>query len=218
MRSAFSIFALLMFLTASALANEPVKKEPAPAQESAKSEAAKEKPAVLKNPYLEKVDAKAKELAAALSEEESRNVGMVRQSFGVLRSIGVVRRNVDNAVKLCAKANPDMKKPLQERFDTWEGEVAKHLKAQEKNLKKAVSKDHFKQPGEVQEYLDLLDNAAGYAEEKMSKEVVTTPEACTHLQKSMDQTQKVLTDLLGELPWPQVAAAAPAEDLKKGTP
>ena len=209
MRFAFYLFfAIALFFPTAKIAANELKKDPAPA---ASESPEKQEP---QNPYLAKADTKAKELAAAMSDEEAHHAGLVRQSFGVMRSIGVVRRNVENAVKLCGKDNPDLKDAIDARFTAWNGEIGTALKEQEKHFKKAVSADFFKKPGDVQAYLDLLDNAAGYAEEKMDKQVVTTPDACTDLQTSMDTTQKTLLELLAGLPWPGSPSAIPFEGAK----
>lgn len=187
----------------------------APAAATAK-EADKTKATPPANPYIVKIDEMAKDLAGKLSSEEAEALGLVRHSFGLVRSVGVVRRNVEHATGLCLKANPDMKAQMSPRFDSWNAKIKTALDEQDRNLKRASGKENFKDPAAVKAYLDLLDKAGKYAEEHLDVQVVTTPEACARLQKSMDETETVLTGLIHEIKWPSTPAADPAKDAGSG--
>lgn len=181
---------------------------PAPAKETKKQDAA---PAAA-NPYLAQIDDMAKDLAGKLSPEEAEALGLVRHSFGLVRSVGVVRRNVEHATGLCLKANPDMKTRMGSRFETWNAKIVAALDEQDRNLKRAAGKENFRNPAAVKAYLDLLDKAGKYAEDRLDVQVVTTPEACARLQQSMDETETVLTGLIRDIKWPSPSAADPADE------
>mgnify|MGYP007077435596 CR=1 FL=1 len=166
-------------------------------------------PAAVKvdNPHLVKVEDMAKALAESLNEEQSEALGLIRLSFGMVRSVSVVRDNVGDAVKKCGDDNEDMKDDLSARHKAWDDNIAPLIAKNEKLLSGALSKDRFgDHAGKVEAYLDELDKAAIHAEEKLDKQIVTTPEACTHLLESMDETEATLVALLDDITWPEDGA------------
>ncbi|GEM_PF-2809716 len=214
------ILPLLLLLTmfiAPAYAEE---KAAAPAGEPPAAAAEQEVPKALteSNPHMKEMNEKAKELAKVLTEEEARALAPIRDNFGVLRSIDIARKSVEEAVSLCAEKNPDLKNDITTRHKTWDSEIAAALKMQEKTLDKVVNKDRFKNPAQIKEYLGSIDKAAHYADESIEKKIITTPDACKNLMGSMDETQKTILGLVTEMKWPGDAPAATPEQGGVATP
>ena len=57
----------------------------------------------------------------------------------------------------------------------------------------------FDNPKQVREYLDAIDEMAEYADDRLEKKVVTTPEACRHLIDSMDKSSEVILGLIAAM-------------------
>lgn len=163
------------------------------------------------NPHIQVMNDKAKALAGSLSEEESKDLGLIRENFGILRSIEVARKTVKEAVDLCADKNADLKGDITAKHKSWHDEIGTVLDKQEKELEKSISKDHFSKHKEIKAYLDSIDEAASYADGKIEKDIVTTPEACKNLMGSMDDTKTVIISLISELSWPGDTAKAEPE-------
>ena len=155
------------------------------------------------NPHLITINETAQELAQELTTEEAQRLNVVRENFGILRSIDVARNSVEEATKLCAEKNPDLSEKITARHKTWHSEIGKALDAQEKQLEESISSKNFAEPKKIEGYLDTIDRAAKHADENIEKKSVTTPEACTNLMNSMDNTQEVILGLVTALSWPQ---------------
>lgn len=154
------------------------------------------------NPHIEKMNEKAKALAQSLTEQEAKDLGQIRGNFGVLRSIGIIRKGVGEAVSLCAEKNPDLSEPIKTRHEKWLSDINAGLEKQEKSLEDALGGKRFTDEKQVRDYLDTVDAAAEYADKNMEKTIVTTPEACTKLKDSMDETQGVILKLITDMTWP----------------
>jgi hypothetical protein len=79
-------------------------------------------------------------------------------------------------------------------------------------MDKAIKKSAFPDEKKVKSYLNLIDEAAGHADKQLEKTVVTTPEACDHLLKSMDETETTVSKLLTEIKWPMLEEKPAAEE------
>jgi hypothetical protein len=157
------------------------------------------------NPYLSQIEKKTEELGAKLNKQAQEHLYYVREGFGVTRVIGIVRSDVDAAVKACGKANPDMKADIEAQFAAWKAEVDPVVKEKEKNIEAAINEQTYLKPKEIKDYLKLIELAGQHANQDLDKQIVTTPEKCKDLMESMDDTQAVVSKLLGDmklLPWP----------------
>jgi len=74
-------------------------------------------------------------LLDTLPSQNQKVFFILRNKHSVIRSIGVVQRDVKNAVTACGKENPDLKKPMRDRFKDWQNAVSPILKEAEKFLK-----------------------------------------------------------------------------------
>jgi len=174
---------------------------------------------VVSNPYLPKIEQKTEELGAKLNKQAQEHLYYVREGFGVTRVIAIVRSDVDAAVKACGKANPDMKADIEAEFTAWKAEVDPVVKEKEKAIEAAITEQTYLKPKEIKDYLKLIEQAGQHANKGLDKQIVTTPEKCKDLMESMDETQSVVSKLLGNmkfLPWPP--AGDDAAEPKASTP
>lgn len=157
------------------------------------------------NPYIPKLDKKSREIGAKLTRQQLDHLYHLREGFGTLRAVSMVRRDVGNAVKACAKANPEIRDGIQKQFSDWTNAVDPIVTEKEHAIDVAVDAQTYAKPKDIRDYLKLIEQTADYANRNIDKEIVTTPEACNKLSTSMDKTQDVVSKLLAEmeiLPWP----------------
>jgi len=181
-------------MTGSALAADPVKKDDSASQQEMKDE----------NPYIKVMNDKAKKLADSLTEKEAKTLGLIRENFGFLHSVDIARKSVKEAATLCMKENSSLKKAMKTRHQSWDTKIGDILVKQEKNLHDFISKDNFSDPAQIEDYLGSIDDMAEYAENKIQKNIVTTPEACKGLIDSMDHSEEVIVRILEGMTWPDV--------------
>lgn len=205
---------LLMTMLAAVMAGPVAAQEkaaPVPADETAApAEPAPQSAPV--NPHIQEMNDKARELAGVLTEEEAKTLSVIRDNFGILRSVGIARKSVDEAVSLCAKENPDLKKEITARHKQWDQKIGAALDHQENTLDGEITKERFQDPAMIKDYLGTIDKAAYYADENIEKKIITTAEACKNLMASMDETQRVILELVDGMKWPTGAAADKPKD------
>ncbi|MCB1556867.1 MAG: hypothetical protein KDJ15_06090 [Alphaproteobacteria bacterium] len=153
------------------------------------------------NPYLKSVESKARELSGLLSEDEVAAFVTIRDNFGMIRAVRIAGQDVTRAVKACGKDQPDLKQKMDDRLALWTKTLEPVLKDQASRMDKAV-KQNFRESGEVDAYLSLIDAAAHYADDQIDKTPVTTSAACEGLLTSMDRSQDQIEALLKALSWP----------------
>lgn len=206
-------FVLSMMITAAlwSLALPVLSSSPAQAQEATTpvtAPAEKTAPTPPADPALAKLEKRSIELVDSLKEEELKHLFHIRESFGSTRAVKVVRGDVQNAVKACASANPEMKEKMEGRFAAWSGSIDPVVKAKEKETDAAIAAQTYLKPKEIKDYLKMIEKAADNVDKDITKVPVTTVEACEGLLKSMDNTEVVLTELIKGMalaPWPPVA-------------
>jgi hypothetical protein len=163
------------------------------------------------NPHVAKVEQKARELIAPLSQGQMKDLFLLREGYGLIRSVEIVQRDIGRAVRLCGEDNPDLKEPMAARFRKWTDTVSPVLKDKMSTLQKAIDTQSFAKPDKIRGYFKALDDAATYAEKKFDKRVVTTPDACKSLLQSMNGTEKEISGIMSDLEVPQFSPA-PAHD------
>lgn len=159
----------------------------------------------LDNPYLPKIEKATNDLGDKLDKNALKHLYYVREGFGATRAVMLVRRDIDAAVKACGKANPDMKADIDQEFAKWTGEVDPIVKQNETMINRAIADQTYIKPKEIHDYLKLIQQAGEHANKVIDKQIVTTPEACESLEKSMDRTRTAVSKLLSEmklLVWP----------------
>ena len=166
------------------------------------------------NPHFKAVEDKARALVTPLSQSQMQDLYILRDGYGLIRSVEIVQRDIGRAVRLCGEDNPAMKDEMDGRFKSWRDAVEPVLDDRMAALKKAVDTQTFAKPAQIRDYFDALDDAAIYAEKKFDKRVITSPDACRSLLDSLDESQDQVAELMKELrvPEPSAAEDAPAAD------
>ena len=205
-----ALFAVSLLLgTAPAIAAEDATAETANAVET------QSKPSSAStNPYIDRLDKKSKEIGSKLQPKELEHLYYIREGFGVLRAVFMVKRDVGTAVKACARDNPALRDGIEKRFADWSAAVDPVMTEKQNTIDAAINGQTYIKPKEIKDYMKLIEQAADYANRSIDKQVITTPEACNNLAASMDRTQDVVAKLLGELtvkPWPPVDDDSDAE-------
>lgn len=169
------------------------------------------------NPFQPQIVSAAQELAKEVNREQALALAQIRTGFGMVRAVRLVEADVGKAVEACGKNNPDMKDEIEGRFKTWSGSVNPLLKKSGKEMDEAIEAAAFPDKKKVKAYLDLIDKAAEYADSKIEKTPLTTPEACTGLLESMNSTEPTMVELLQSIVWtPPSAAAEPDAGAEAG--
>ncbi len=163
------------------------------------------------NPHVEKAQDKAVQIAKTFTPEELENLGIIKDGFGVIRAVQVTNKSVDAAVRKCGKDNPEMKAGMEAQYNDWKTGVITVLGNKEKEMKATINDGRFSKPKDVSAFLDLLDKAAQYADDKMDKQILSTPSSCEALEKSMSKTADQLEELLAELKFPRAVLKKKAE-------
>jgi hypothetical protein len=167
------------------------------------------------NPHIAKVEQKARELVAPLSQPQMQDLFLLREGYGLIRSVEIVQRDIGRAVRLCGEDNPDLKGPMEARYKKWTGTVDPVLKGKMTALQTAIDTQTYAQPAKIRSYFKALDDAAIYAEKKFDKRVITTEEACKSLLQSMDGTEEKVAGIMGDLNVPGEKKAAPEKEPAK---
>jgi Na+/phosphate symporter len=156
------------------------------------------------NPYKDDIKAYAEKLAKSLSEEQVDDLSKLREVFGMVESIKLVRTRVAQAVWRCAKKHESLDGKINDRFKDWKKHINPTLGAKERQMKKAIeAKGRFDNPEEITGYFDLIKNAADHANKQVKREVVTTEEACNSLYESMESTKANIVDVLNSVEFPE---------------
>ena len=138
-----------------------------------------------------------------------------RNKHSVIRSIEVVSDDVGSAVKACGKANPKMKKAMRSRFKDWKKAVFPILKEAKKFLKKELKEQEAFHISDYNHVMKLNDKAYKFSESKITKNLVTSKEACEGLLASMDATEDKLVGILQDILLPEEVVRERLEQAKK---
>lgn len=139
---------------------------------------------------------------------------VLRNKHSVIRTLGVVHRDIKNAVKACSKNNKDMKASMEDRLEDWENAVLPILKDAEKLLKVEVKEQEAFHSSDYNHVMKLNDEAFKFSESKIQKTPVTTPEACQGLLDSMDETEDNLVGILQDMLLPEEVVRERVEQAK----
>ena len=155
------------------------------------------------NPYLDDIRSNAETLAKNLNEQQVDDLSKLREAFGIVESIKIVRERIGKAVTGCSDAHADMSTDLSTRYTEWKDHVNPVIQTKEKTIKdKIFDEKRFDKPQAIWDYLMLINKAADHANEQRQLEIVTTQEACDGLYKSMTDTKTQITDVLERVEFP----------------
>ena len=193
-----SLFSLLLLtLTVPALAQTPQ----TPVSPAVQSD----------NPHMQKAQDKAVAIAKTFTPVELENLSVIKDAFGIIRAVRVTNKSVEATVKKCGTENPEMKAEMDEEYALWKNGVVTMMRDKEKIMKLSINDGRFSKPKDVTGFLDLIDKAAQYADDKMEKNILSTPSSCESLKKSMTRTSKKLEEMLGQLSFPIAVPRVKAE-------
>jgi len=227
--TAKSLFLSLLFSAAMivpAFAEEAPKEEASPAQTAApaktpaKSVVAKSDDSIVSTkkkevtPITVWIDAE-NAMIDPLSNADKESIFILRGKHSIIRTIGVVERDVGNAVKACGKANPDMKATMEDRFKQWKDAVDPIVDTAQKNLKGEIEKQNIVNADQFRKVLKLNDEAFDYGDKRTVKNPVSSPEACKLLLDSMDSTEDQMVSLLQETLLPPSVIKSRADKVRQ---
>lgn len=131
-----------------------------------------------------------------LSQKDKESIFILRNKYSIIRVIGIVERDIGNAVKSCGDKNPAMKKTMDERYKQWKNSVNPIIATAKKQLDKDIDAQKIVEVKEFRKVLKLNDEAYEFGDKQVTKTPVTTPEACQGLLASMDRTENEMIMLL----------------------
>ena len=197
----FSLLLLFVFASFSVIAqeSEPAEQE---AAEVTKEELAEEDKQRLINmqagPKLRELEVYTASLLNGLEKYQAQYIYKIRQEFGVIRSVQVVKSDIGDAVKSCKEENPSIEEKITSRFESWNSEIISKLASADAALKEAIQRQSFRPTVRVNMLLDHVQAAFEERDSQLQKVPVTTLEACENLLKSLDNTEESLKTLIDE--------------------
>lgn len=226
------LFPALICLSVLILPLAPAHAEEAPAKTEEKAEEKKTDvpEAPKEDTPLTQWMAAEKKISDDLTEEEKKVFYVIRNKFGIMRAVNVVRRDIGNAVEVCGAANPALKEPMDLRYSQWKGAVEPILNDADTFVQKEIDEQKSIKPAEFRKILKMNDEAFAYQESLIKKEPVSDEESCQKLLKSMDRSEDELLQLLKMALLPEnvireraqqerkeIERKRPAAEKKKGT-
>lgn len=172
---------------------------PAFAQDEKKEEAEQSKPETPITKWMAAESA----VVAELDTQGKETYFILRNKFGLIRAIRIVKRDVGNAVQECGQANPDMQDTMTKRYEAWTNAVDPILKTADAYLKQEIKHQEIVDGDVMDEMLELNDEAYEFQENAIEKRVVTTADACTQLLQSMDRTEEDMLNLMQQVLLPE---------------
>jgi hypothetical protein len=157
-------------------------------------------------------------MIAPLNDDQKESVFILRNKHSIIRVIGVVERDIGNAVKACVEKNPDLKDRMETRFNQWKGAVLPIVETARKNLDKDIKAQSIVKPEEFKKVMKLNDKAFEYSDEQTIKTPVSEKSACEDLLSSMDDTEDRMITLLRETLLTESVIRERVEQLKKQEP
>ncbi len=142
------------------------------------------------------VVAASEEFMKDLDETAQRHFSVLQGNYNLIKVVETVRDSVDEAVDGCGDANPDLKEPLDTRFDEWKDAIKPVMKEADANVKNMILAQEYAKPKDIRKFLKLIDKARKNHEKGVEKVPVVTPEACQSLLEKMDDTQANMVKLL----------------------
>lgn len=135
-------------------------------------------------------------VVAGLDDQGKETYFILRNKYGLIRAIRIVKKDVGKAVQSCGQANPDMQDQMYKRYAAWTDSVDPILRTAESYLKQEIKLQTVVELGTFMDMLDLNDEAYDFQQASIEKEPVTTAEACKNLLISMDRTEEDMLRLM----------------------
>lgn len=149
-------------------------------------------------PKLKELEEYTAVLLNGLEPAQAQYIYNIRQEFGIIRSVQVVRTDVEKAVESCSTENPDIKEKISGRFQAWNDTIVPKLAVADVALKDAIQRQTFRPTVRVSMLLDHVQEAFEERDAQIKKVPVTSLDSCNSLLASMDTTEENLQKLLDE--------------------
>jgi hypothetical protein len=163
------------------------------------------------------IDAENK-LIDPLSTKDKETILILRNKHSYIQATKIVERDVGAAIKSCGSKNPDLKDKMDARYKQWKSAVDPILETAQKQLDKDIDALTIVDPDDMNDVLELHDEAYESAEKQVTKTPVTTKEACEGTLASMDRTEDNMIRLLQQTLLPESAIRKRAADAEKARP
>lgn len=140
----------------------------------------------------ERIDAITKDF----TDNQRAHFMAITGSHNLISVVEIVKEDVGNAVKACAKENPDLSNTIKTRHKDWVATLAPIISDAKANVNNMITVQAYKKPSEIRALLTFMDEKRREKNAEIDKVPVTTPEACNHLRNKMDETEEQLAELL----------------------
>lgn len=194
--------------------SKPAAKKEAPVESVMKKPLKAEIPAGPTGPVKEWIDAE-NALIDPLADKDKESFFILRNKYSVIRVIGVVERDIGNAVKSCSDKNPSLKTEMNDRFTQWKNSVNPIVVTAKKQLERDIDAQKVVDPKKARDVMKLNDKAFEYTDGQVTKTPVTTVEACRDLLASMDRTEDNMVTLLQQTLLPESVIRKRSVDANK---
>lgn len=131
-----------------------------------------------------------------LAADEINHFMVVFTNYNMYSIVVNVRKDVQNAVKLCGDNNKEMKSELDSRFESWDEAVSEGMEQSWSNIESlGLAQDYISQ-NDLKMVYALVEKTRSTDSSQFKKIPLTTPEACEFMLSKMDETQNSMLLLL----------------------
>lgn len=176
---------------------------PAAAQEVKKEPTSEASAAQEQTPVTEWLAAETAVVDGLADQAAKETYFILRNKYGLIRAVRVVKRDVGNAVQACGQQNPEIQDKMTQRFKDWTNAVDPVLKTAEGYLKQEIDTQSVVSADTFRDMLKLNDKAFNFQESKIEKRPVTELTACEKLLASMDRTETEMISLMQQTLLPE---------------
>ena len=135
-------------------------------------------------------------LTKDLTEPQKLHFYAIYNNYNLIKTVEIVRGDVEMAVDSCGKENPDLKDKIAGRFAAWKDEVNPILAEAQGHTDNMVIVQDYVPPESIENIFTKVDAARADAQAQVTKVPVTSLEACNFLHDKMDETQANMIKLL----------------------
>ncbi|MGH1399029.1 MAG: hypothetical protein ACRBCT_07435 [Alphaproteobacteria bacterium] len=153
-------------------------------------------PAMAEEDAAQSVRERINTMSADLNDNQKAHFMAVTGSSNLISVVKIVQDDVGNAVKACAKENPDLAGAIKGRHKEWQAALAPILKEAQANVDNMIKVQGYHKASDVRKLLKFMEEKRREKAADIDKVPVTTPEACEYLRNKMDETEDQLSELL----------------------
>lgn len=135
-------------------------------------------------------------IMSGLAADELNHFMVLFTNYNMYSIVVNVRRDVQNAVKLCGENNKEMKSELDSRFESWDEAVSEGMEQSWNNIESLGLAQSYISQNDLKMVYGLVEKTRGTDSSQFKKIPLTTPEACEFMLSKMDETQNSMMLLL----------------------